>query len=195
MIIAVTDRTISATRDFLEHVEKIVKAEPDMLILREKDLSDHNYRYLAVECARMCGDQRVKFCVNTFTKTAEALKLEDIQISFATLRSMTEMPFKNIWVSVHSLEEAVKAEELGATHLIYGNVFETSCKPGAEGKGLDALRDVCISVDIPVFGIGGIDTDNAREVMDAGCRGVCVRSLLMRSHDPAAVMDQLKKLA
>ncbi len=193
MIIAVTDRKISTRHDFLEQIENVADALPDMIILREKDLSEPNYRYLAVECARLCGNRGIRFCVNKFVKTAHALELDDIQISMDDLRQNADLPFENIWVSVHSKDEAMEAERLGATHLIYGNVFETSCKPSLGGKGLLDLRDVCDSVDIPVFGIGGIDASNVDLVLDAGCKGVCMRSALMTSKKPSLVLKDARE--
>ncbi len=194
MIIAVTDRKISAARDFLMQFEIIAETSPDMIILREKDLQENEYRYLAIECGRICSYYNVKFCVNMFIKVAEAFGSERVQVSFGSLRTNRDrlLRFHEIWVSVHSIEEAAEAERLGATHLIYGNVFETSCKPGAKGKGTDELEAVCGAAGIPVFAIGGIDTNTAGAAMDAGCKGVCVRSLLMQSKAPQTVMDELR---
>ena len=195
MIVVITDRKISAARDFLDQIEAIARASPDMIILREKDLSDAGYKYLAIECQRICSYQNVKFCVNTFLKTAESINSGSIQVSYGIFMANIDRlrRFEEIWVSVHSISEAVEAEKLGATHLIYGNVFETSCKPGVEGKGLKELRDICSAVRIPVFAVGGIDLSTAGKAINAGCRGVCVRSLLMQSKDPRITMEELRK--
>jgi len=194
MIIVITDRKISATRDFLDHVEAIANTAPDMIILREKDLSEAGYKYLAIECQRICSYHNIKFCVNTFLRTAVSLESERIQVSFDLLKTNTYRlkDFNEIWVSVHSLGEAVEAESLGATHLIYGNVFETSCKPGAAGKGIVELKRVCGAVRIPVFAVGGIDQNTIEKAIDAGCEGVCVRSLFMQSLNPRVTMDELR---
>jgi len=195
MIIAITDRKISAKHEFLEQIEEIANGSPDMIILREKDLSEPEYRHLAVECARICGYHNVDFCVNTFIKTAQHINNGRIQISFGSLTANAKMlkEFDEVWVSVHSLEEAVEAKRIGATHLIFGNVFETSCKPGAEGKGLKELADVCRAVDIPVFAVGGIDIVNSPMVMETGCAGICIRSLLMGSGNPAETILFLRR--
>jgi thiamine-phosphate pyrophosphorylase len=195
MIIAVTDRKISARRDFLEQIEAIAASSPDMIILREKDVSETEYKYLAIECMRICSYHNVKFCVNSFISTASSIKNGRIQLSFGSLIADADRlkGFSEIWVSVHSVKEAKEAESMGATHLIYGNVFETSCKPGAEGKGIGEIKKICGAVKIPVFAIGGINIETAGKVMDAGCRGVCVRSLLMQSANPSETINQLKR--
>ncbi|MDR3075361.1 MAG: thiamine phosphate synthase [Candidatus Methanoplasma sp.] len=194
MIIAITDRKISSRSDFLEQIEAIADSSPDMIILREKDLSEAQYRYLAVECMRICSYRNVEFCVNSFIKTAATIGSGRIQISLDSFIGNREAlaDFEEIWVSVHSVGDAAEAERLGATHLIYGNVYETSCKPGAEGRGTEELRKVCETVGIPVFAVGGINADNVTDAMDAGCRGVCVRSLLMGAKDPSAVMSDMR---
>ncbi|MDR0508978.1 MAG: thiamine phosphate synthase [Candidatus Methanoplasma sp.] len=195
MIIAVTDRRISALRDFLDQIEAIATASPDMIILREKDLSEAGYRYLAVECQRICDYHNVKFCVNSFLNVAASINNGRVQLPFdpfiANVGKLNN--FEEVWVSVHSKYESMEAEKNGATHLIYGNVFETTCKPDAIGKGINELKEVCGSVRIPVFAIGGIDTGNVGMVIDAGCKGICVRNLLMRSTDPHTTMDELRK--
>jgi len=195
MIIAITDRKISAMRDFIEQLEAVAASAPDMIILREKDLSEPEYKYLAIECQRICGYHSIKFCVNTFIKTAVSANDGRIQVSYGSLVANIDKlkSFEELWVSVHSLKEAVEAEKMGATHLIYGNVYETSCKPGVEGKGLQELREVCDTVRLPVFGVGGIDLLTAKKVMDAGCKGICVRSLLMQTADPRSTMEELKR--
>ncbi|MCL2032108.1 MAG: thiamine phosphate synthase [Methanomassiliicoccaceae archaeon] len=196
MIIAITDRKISAAHDFLEQVEAVAASSPDMIILREKDISEGEYRYLAIECARICSNHRVDFCVNSFIKIASAINNGRVQVSFDTLKTEKEKleKFKEIWVSVHSLTEAVEAEAAGATHLIYGNVFETSCKPGVIGRGIHDLRAVCDAVNVPVFAVGGIDINTTGRAMDAGCRGVCLRSPLMAKKDPSEVMNRLREI-
>ncbi|MCL2785941.1 MAG: thiamine phosphate synthase [Methanomassiliicoccaceae archaeon] len=191
MVVAVTDRRISAPPVLTDQIRRIAAARPDMMILREKDLSEREYERLAAECKDICDRFGVKFCINSFTGTAVALGCGRIQLPFALLGSSLS-DFEEIWVSVHSIEEALVAERAGATHLIYGNVFETSCKPDLGGKGIDDLRAVCESVSIPVLAIGGMDAVTAPAVIAAGCVGVCIRSSLMTADDPDTVIKKLR---
>ena len=194
MIIAVTDRKISRT-EFLRQVGAIASSRPDMLILREKDLNAKEYERLAAECSEICDRHNVPFCVNSFVDVAGAMGSTRIQVPFVMLAHREDelRSFRERWVSVHSLIEATEAERMGATHLIYGNVYETSCKPGAEGKGTEGLRNILNSVSIPVFAIGGINAKNVNNVMRTGCAGVCVRSILMEAEYPGTVMEGLRQ--
>lgn len=84
------------------------------------------------------------------------------------------------WVSVHSQDEAIEAERLGADALIAGHIFVTDCKKGLEPRGLDFLRKICENVSIPVFAIGGIDDNNTELVKQAGAQGECRMSWYMK---------------
>jgi thiamine-phosphate pyrophosphorylase len=78
-------------------------------------------------------------------------------------------------ISVAKRREAAVAEFAGATYLGAGPIWATPSKPDAgEPIGLDGLRDICLSVSIPVVAIGGIDASNAGECIRAGATGVAV---------------------
>jgi thiamine-phosphate pyrophosphorylase len=81
-------------------------------------------------------------------------------------------------VSCHSLEEAKAAR--GADMIILGTIFETDCKKGLKGKGLDFLREVCAAVSVPVYAIGGITPHRLPEIKKAGAAGGCMMSYFMR---------------
>jgi len=85
--------------------------------------------------------------------------------------------------AVHSLSAAIAAEEDGADMIVLGTMFMSKSHPGGTILGLNALREVCCSVRIPVVAIGGITPDNARSCMDAGAAGVAVIGAIMDAPD------------
>lgn len=90
--------------------------------------------------------------------------------------------FDEIGCSIHSVEEAQDAVRMGATYLSAGHIFETDCKKGLPPRGLAFLRDVCASVPVPVYAIGGIHLDSAQLelVRNCGAAGACIMSGLMK---------------
>ena len=100
--------------------------------------------------------------------------------------------FKVIGTSVHSVEDAIKAEQLGATYMTAGHIFATDCKKGLPPRGLDFLKNVCDTVQIPVYAIGGINIASSegddstlnvprlKDVMECGAAGGCIMSGMMR---------------
>jgi len=86
--------------------------------------------------------------------------------------------------SVGSDDEAVQAQSDGADYVGYGAVYSTSTKQDAVEVGLEGLAAVRNSVEIPVFGIGGIGLDCVDEVLSAGAFGVAVCSAIVDAPDP-----------
>ena len=73
-------------------------------------------------------------------------------------------------VSTHTLEEALHAQKLGADMITFSPIFDTPNK----GKALGAkvLKELILSVDIPVLALGGILSKNqVDKCRDAGAKG------------------------
>ncbi len=84
---------------------------------------------------------------------ADGVHLKSTQ--FADIQKAKELGLFVV-MSTHTLEEAKKAERLAADMLTYSPVFDTPNK--GEAVGLEALKKVVESVDIPVLALGGMVT-------------------------------------
>lgn len=184
-VIAVSNRKL-CTRPFLEQIEIVCRHRPLALILREKDLSERKYGELGQEVKEICEKYQVTCIYHTFYKEAEKAGVRNIHLPLWKLEEWKEKDgkrnFNLIGASIHSVEEAKKAEKLGASYLTAGHIYETGCKPDLAPRGLEFLREVCQSVDIPVYAIGGIHLEGHQfaEIQEAGAKGGCVMSEFMR---------------
>ncbi|MBO8162653.1 MAG: thiamine phosphate synthase [Brevibacillus sp.] len=86
--------------------------------------------------------------------------------------------------SVHSLKEALKAEQHGVSYVLYGHIYATRSKPGLAPRGTGELQTIAARLTIPLIGIGGIKPEHVPDVMAAGCAGVAVMSGITASDDP-----------
>ena len=64
----------------------------------------------------------------------------------------------------------------GADYIFAGNIFETDCKKGLPGRGLEFLENVCKAVNIPVYAIGGISEEKMPQILGTGAAGGCMMS-------------------
>lgn len=189
-ILCVTNRNL-CREDFLQRIEKIAENRPNGIILREKDLSEEEYKTLAEKVLNCCKKYDVPCILHSFVDAAMELGAENIHLPLHILREMdekTKETFKIIGASCHSVEEAQEAERLGCTYITAGHVFVTDCKKGLAPRGLEFLRKVCESVSVPVYAIGGISNVNVDLVRKAGAAGACVMSGLMRCEDVKETM-------
>lgn len=180
-MIAITNRLLWEG-DFVEYMKKIIEKKPKMLVLREKDLSQDEYEKLAILTKSLCDEAGVPFLIHTHYEVAEKLGCSGVHMSMDNLRKAAGKlrEFSTVSVSCHRLDEIKEAEDLGATQIILGNIYETDCKKGLPGKGLDFLHEVCELSSVPVYGIGGINLDRLEEVMAAGAAGGCMMSGFVR---------------
>ena len=181
-IICVTNRRLCG-EDFLLRMDRIARAHPAAVILREKDLTKESYRQLAKQVMQICGSYQVPCILHNFVDTAMELNAEAVHLPLPVLRSLDEDQrhlFRVLGTSCHSVEDAKEAQALGCTYLSAGHIFATDCKKGLPGRGLDFLREVCRSVSIPVYAIGGISSDTIASVRAVGASGACVMSGLMQ---------------
>ncbi|WP_214848464.1 thiamine phosphate synthase [Exiguobacterium sp. s138] len=94
--------------------------------------------------------------------------------------------------SVHSLTEAIAAEQAGADYVLYGHIFETGSKPGVPPRGLDALKQVVDWTSIPVIAIGGITPDNLPDILATGCAGGAVLSGILGQASPVEAANRFQ---
>lgn len=182
--IAVTNRHLCSV-PLVDQIERIAMGEnpPDALILREKDLPEEEYQELAQEVMACCQKYGIDCILHTYFEAADELECCRIHLPLPVFienrRLLTE--FKTIGVSVHSAEEAMLAQNAGASYLTAGHIFATDCKKGVKPRGLDFLKEVCQTVRIPVYAIGGMAFENLPQVVSKGAKGICVMSGYMYS--------------
>lgn|SRR5690554_314545 len=194
MIIYVTNRKL-CRESFLRRIEQLASGRPDGIILREKDLSCAEYEKLAANIKEVCEKYGVDLIINQNVAAALNLQIKHIQLSMENLRKhQTDLQhFRTIGASVHSVEEAIEAQNLGATRLIAGHIFQTSSKNGLPPRGLSFLKQVCRATSLPVLAIGGVSEKNAKEVLAAGAIGICLMSEPMTCPNPEQLTKQLKQ--
>jgi thiamine-phosphate pyrophosphorylase len=182
-ILCVTNRSLCD--DFISQIEKVAKKKPNGIILREKDLKEDEYEALARQVIKVCDKYNVPCILHSFIDVAIKIGIDKIHLPMHILRNVTDSQkehFSVIGASCHSIQEAIEAEKLGCTYITTGHIFATDCKKGVAPRGLEFLKDVCNSVSIPVYAIGGINENNIESVKEVGANGVCIMSGFMRDN-------------
>lgn len=185
MVIYVTNRKLCGD-DFLHRIDRLASGKPNAIILREKDLGPAQYETLAARIQEICEKHGVPLIINQNIAVAAKLQIPSIGLSMENLRkNKNELGrFLHIGASVHTIDEAVEAQRLGATYLVAGHIFPTDCKKGVPPRGLAFLYEVCSKVSLPVFAIGGITADNVDRARWAGAEGICIMSEAMTTQNP-----------
>ncbi len=181
-IIAVTNRHL-CSRPLTEQLARIASVnKPDLVMLREKDLSEEAYQELAEKVTACCMRLEIPCVLHTYAGVARRLACPALHLPFSLFQEQwKEMgAFEMCGTSVHSAKEAVWAQEHNAAYVTAGHIFATDCKPGLPPRGLSYLEDICAAVEIPVYAIGGVTEQNLNLIRKTKAAGACLMSSMMK---------------
>ncbi len=180
-----------------ELVRKITTQIPAIIQLREKHLTAKALYELTLRVQRHMHKNNSRLFIN-----------ERFDITLATGADGTHFPENCCPIdkvraaapgilagkSTHSLLSALSAEAEGFDYLIFGPVFETPLKKRyGPPMGLDKLAEVCRSVSIPVYAIGGVSPANTRQCIDHGAYGVAALSIFHTSKNLPGTLETFNR--
>ena len=195
----ITNRKLCENENLERQIEKIFSAYEKKIILknfeivtltlREKDLDKNEYLNLVEKIYPICKKYGIDLILhqNYDLNLDKKYKIGGFHLSYEIFKSLNKnirekliKKYKRIGVSIHSLEEAKDVENLGATYVVAGHIFETDCKKALEPRGLNFIKELSSILTIPIFAIGGINEENSSLVLNSGAFGVCMMSSLMK---------------
>ncbi|VAX34697.1 Thiamin-phosphate pyrophosphorylase [hydrothermal vent metagenome] len=181
----ITDSSLSAL-SVEETVRRVLDAGVRWIQYREKALCRKDIFLQAERLRRLTNDYKAILTVNDHADIALAVDADGVHLGQDDLplkAARKIMGKKIIGISTHDMNQAKVARRNGADYIGFGPVFQTSTKDAGTPRGLDLLRDVVSSIDIPVVAIGGINLKNLGDVMRHGASAVAVASGILKSPD------------
>lgn len=181
--------------DALVHISSLVHTYVHFIHIREKHRSAKEIGII-VEKLLQAGVPAEKIVINDRVDVAVIYGVGGVQLAHHSLspkRVKERFPFLRVGRSVHTFEEAKQAENEGADYVIFGHIYETSCKEGVKPRGVTALQQLTCRVHIPVIAIGGIQPAHVRDVFMAGAKGIAVMSTIFYGDDPLEMVRLYRK--
>lgn len=184
-MIAVTNRHLVLENDtdgaYLKQLTYVASLHPKAMVLREKDLTEEKYEELAKVVIKLCEKAGTTLILHRFPEVVHHLGYNKLHLPLEMLKTIGRPEgLTLLGTSIHSVEDAKEAGRLGADYVFAGNIFETDCKKGLPGRGLEFLENVCKEVDIPVYAIGGITAEKMPQILGTGAAGGCMMSGFMQ---------------
>ena len=195
-IYLITDRHQTNGRPLVEVVEAALRGGIRAVQLREKDLSTRELYELAYKLRKLTARYGARLLINDRIDVALAVEADGVHLGQNSLPVYKARKLLGddllIGVSCHNQVSAITAQEKGADFITFGPVYFTPSK-AQYGKpvGVDRLAYIANLLRIPVFALGGIKLDNAREVMAADAAGIALISAVLTATDPADAVHNL----
>lgn len=185
LLYAVTDRMWIGKQTLYEQIEDALRGGVTCVQLREKKLDYQEFLNDAIKIKNLCKKYNVPFFINDNVEIAIKCGADGVHIGQKDmcLREVRSLVGKNmiIGVSVHNVEEAIKAVKNGADYLGVGAVFSTSTKRDAKLVSIEVISDICNAVDVPVVAIGGLNKHNISKLFGSGVDGIAIISAIFSS--------------
>ena len=195
----VTDRRLMSCDTIEQSVEQAIAGGASIVQLREKDCSSREFYELALRVKKITQPKGVPLIINDridicLAADADGVHLGQSDIPCRTAREILGND-KIIGVSAALPEEAVQAQNDGADYLGVGAVFTTSTKSDTRAVSSDIIKKIRSAVTIPFVVIGGINSDNIKQLYGLGINGAAVVSAIVAQNDITAAACEMRKAA
>ena len=180
--------------DFLDAIASALKGGVDILQLREKNMPANKIFELGKKIKQLCIQYDTTFIVNDRVDIAALLEADGVHLGQDDLdvKSARKILGANsiIGISTHAPEQALKAVADGANYIGVGPVFATPTKEGRIPVGLEYVKWVSENIELPAFGIGGINLENCEEVFEAGLKKIAVVRAIINANSPQKAAEE-----
>lgn len=195
----VTDRNLMSCDTIEQSVEQAIAGGASIVQLREKNCSSREFYELALRVKKITQPKGVPLIINDridicLAANADGVHLGQSDIPCRTAREILGND-KIIGVSAALPEEAVQAQNDGADYLGVGAVFTTSTKTDTRAVSSDIIKKIRSAVTIPFVVIGGINSDNIKQLYGLGINGAAVVSAIVAQNDITAAACEMRKAA
>ncbi len=193
----VTDRALAGDRPLEQVVKAAVAGGVSIVQVREKDLPTRDLLTVALRVKDALTGSRVPLIINDRVDVALACGADGVHLGQQDLPVSDARrllgPDAIIGLSVEHMDQVHIANEWDVDYLGVSPIFPTATKTDtvtAWGiEGLKAIRRVSAK---PLIAIGGLNRDNAAEMIRAGADSVAVVSAICAAADPATAARALR---
>ncbi len=177
--------------DPFDILQKAIDAGITAFQFREKGpgaLTGNDKMKLGGKLRGLCKQHHIPFFINNDAHLIEELVVDGIHVGqddVSPIQLRKNHPDLQIGLSISNLDELKKSPLDKIDYIGAGAIFNTTSKADArQAVGLEWIKTLhALYPDIPIVGIGGIHTENARSVLDAGADGVAVISVITKASD------------
>jgi thiamine-phosphate pyrophosphorylase len=197
-IYPITDTRIT-NLSHAEQVKLLIEGGARFIQLREKFLSPKEFFAQAEEAIIIARKYDAIIIINDRVDIALALKADGVHLGQDDLPPEKARKILGkkaiIGFSTHNVEQAIEAVKLPVDYVAIGPVFATKTKENPdEIVGIAGVKKVRQAIgDFPLVAIGGINSDNFREVFESGANSLAIISEILSP--PDKIIEKLKNLS
>jgi len=184
----ILDPSVCPARPLVDVLTAAAEAGASLFQYRNKTASMKDAYVEALALRQAAAKAGVLFIINDRCDLALAVDADGVHLGQddlpLDLAKKVMGPDKLIGISTHNPDQVREATAGKPDYLGFGPIFKPGSKQGHDPVvGLEGLRAMRSLTSLPVFAIGGIQIDQAGEVMRAGANGVAIVSAILKAPD------------
>jgi len=168
--------------------------------LRLKNVKDEDIIESAKALKPICNKYHVPFILNDRLDLVNKVEADGVHLgedddSILEARKLLG-PKAIIGASCYNSKHlAMKAAEEGADYVAFGAFFATITKDPKTKADINIIKDWTLISNIPCVAIGGINSSNYKELVDAGADFIAVvGSIWNKNDDPKSAVNKFKSI-
>lgn len=184
-------------KDMIKIAEQAVAGGVDLVQLREKNNTDETFLLKALKIKEMLDKYTVPLIINDNLNVAVQCAAAGIHVGNSDVPPSS---IKSVWpacpilgYSIEYIEQLEKSEAQFADYLGISPVFSTPTKTDTVTEwGLSGITRIRTLTSKPLVAIGNINSNNAREVIEAGADCLAVVSAICSATNPQAAAERIR---
>ncbi|WP_417327269.1 thiamine phosphate synthase [Halarcobacter sp.] len=193
----ITDDKLTPKETVLFQIEKALIGGATIVQLRDKISSDEEIENLTLKLQELCRKYNALFVLNDRVELAIKLQCDGLHIGRSDHHRVEEIrkEYKGVLgISCYGdLNLAKSMEEKNVDYVAFGAFFASSTKPNAAVVDKEVIAKAKEELSIPVCVIGGITSDNVKELIEKGTDMVAVISDIWQSENIEEKCKSFKK--
>ena len=187
----ILDPSVRPDRPLMEVLNAAAAGHVRIFQYRNKTASTKDALTEAGPLRRRARELNVLFLVNDRCDLALAINADGVHLGQSDLPYLKARQLlgeqKYIGLSTHNAGQVKEAEQLRPDYIGFGPIFTPASKTDHDPVvGVEGLTRVRALTSLPVFAIGGIQTQHVRPLMEAGANGIAVISAVCGAPDITA---------
>lgn len=195
----ITDASITQPEQLYRQIQETIEGGAACIQMRHKGNDLGLLEALANAAIDICRTKGTPCIINDHVLVARGLGAEGVHLGQndeSLTRAREALGIRAIigrtcHDSTKLMERAVRE---GATYCAFGRLFRSETKPAASGLSLAKLSELVAACPVPVVAIGGINADNANQVLDTGVSTIAVSGAIFKSKDIGEAARRLSEL-
>jgi thiamine-phosphate pyrophosphorylase len=178
---AITNENFSEKKKWLSDIENAIHGGVKIIQYRSKTNDEEFEIQRAVPLKRLCEKHNCTLIINDNALLAKKINADGLHIgkNDISIKEAKKILGENSIIGVscyNDIGRARSAEKNYASYVAFGSFFQSMTKPAAASADIKILKRAKSELSIPICAIGGINRENAKDVINTGVDMIALMS-------------------